>query len=134
MSRNIEVRLDQETVVVLQDGRPLRPGARVNLSAAELAVMVRDHTLAGVEAGRQATAALLQATADTAAQAGIQAGAKAGVEAGARYALANSRVRRTVERDADGKIVGSIESREPLPSPPSTEKKPASKQIGFRPR
>jgi hypothetical protein len=65
----------------------------------------------------QAGAKVVRATAAAAAQAGVRAGAKAGVDAGARYGaqhvLQNSRIRRTVERDEQGRITGTIESREP---------------------
>lgn len=141
--RNIEVRAHQGAIVVLQDGRPLAPGARVNLTAAELAVMVRDHALAGIvaerEAGSKPTAELIQATADAAAQAGAQAAAQPAFDAGARYAAEviakSTRIRRTVERDADGQITGTVEDREPLPSTeePSTQE-PARDPIGFHPR
>lgn len=62
-------------------------------------------------------------------KAGAQAGAKAGVKAGAQYVVNNSRVRRTVERDSEGRIMGSIEDRVfEQPTPPAAEK-----VIGFRP-
>ena len=138
MTRNIEVRESGGFLQVLLDGAPVRPGARVSLSAAELAILVRDHTWAGVEADRQAsskaTAALTQAVADAAAQAGAKSVAQPAFDAGVRYAAQaiakSTRIRRTVERDANGQITGSVETREPMPS---TEK-PASKPIGFRPR
>ena len=36
----IEIQEHRGSVVVVEDGRPLRPGARVSMTAAELAVMV----------------------------------------------------------------------------------------------
>ena len=124
----IEIRFDPEAVAVLQDGLALSPSARVTMTAAELAVLVRDWAWVGVEAGRRVgskatanvAAGLLQATADATYRAGAQAGARlgaeAGVAAGADYAIANSRVRRELERDADGRVVASVESREPIPT------------------
>ena len=118
MSGKIEVRLDQEYVLVVQDGRTLSPGARVTMTAAELAVMVRDYVAAERQAG----------------SARIQAAAQAGVQAGADYALQHTRKRRTIERNPGGQIVALVDSREPLPSPPKPAEKPAREPMGFRPR
>jgi hypothetical protein len=54
-----------------------------------------------------------------------------GQQQGAKYALANSRVRKTVERDEQDRIVAVIEDRVPA-SPEPTGKQP----VGFhrRPR
>ena len=131
MSRKIEVRLDQEYVQVVQDGRTLSPATRVTMTAAELAVMVRDHALASHQAGAQATA---QPAFDAGVRHAAKAYAEAGVKAGAEYVLANTRVRRSIERDPDGKVIGSIEVREPLPSPAKPAEKPAREPMGFRPR
>ena len=118
MSRNIEVRLDQEYVVVLQDGRTLSPGARISMTAAELAIMVRDYVAAERQVG----------------SARIQAAAQAAVQAGADYALQNTRRRRTIERNPGGQIVALVDSREALPSTAKPAEKQTSKPIGFRPR
>ena len=131
MSRKIEVRLDQEYVHVVEDGRTLSPAARVTMTAAELAIMVRDHALASHQAGAQATA---QPAFDAGVKYAAKAYAEAGVKAGAEYVLANTRVRRSIERDPDGKVIGSVETREPLPSTAQPAEKPARKPMGFHPR
>ena len=135
MSRQVEVRLHDGGLWLHIDGRPVQPGAKVTLNAAEIATLARDHLWAGVQAGGAAArrhSAVERAAADAEAiqaaervvnavtAAGVRAGAAAGVTAGARYALQNTRVRRTVERDANGQITGTVEIREPLP----TERKP----------
>jgi hypothetical protein len=128
MSRKVEVRLHTDGSLWLWvDGREMQPSHQVTLTAAEIAILARDHLWAGVRAGGVAarkhaggqgasTSRLVQ----SAAVAGVKAGAKAVApkvfEAGARYALQNSRLRRTVERDANGQIVGTVESREPIPT------------------
>jgi hypothetical protein len=128
MTRKVEVRLHTDGSLWLWvDGREMQPSHKVTLTAAEIAILARDHLWAGVEIGGVAarkqharqqgasTSRLVQ----SAAVAGVKAGAKAVApkvfEAGARYVLQNSRLRRTVERDADGTITGTVESREPIP-------------------
>jgi hypothetical protein len=66
-----------------------------------------------IQAGSKAGA---QAGFDAGMKVGAKAGAVEGVQAGARYVLKNSRVHRSVERDEEGRIIGSIETREPRES------------------
>ena len=115
-------------------GNPVPDDQRVVMTAADLARTVAGYTTAAIAAerrsGSESTAELLQATADAAAQATAQPAFDAGVKYAAAEIMARSRVRRTVERDANGQITGMVDVREPLPPPQEPEREP----MGFRPR
>ena len=130
----VAFRPDGSSYMVDEVGNPVPDDQRVVLTAADLARTVAGYTTAAIaaerRAGSESTAELLQATADAAAQATAQPAFDAGVKYAAAEIMAKSRVRRTVERDADGNVIGSIETREPLPPPPEPVREP----MGFRPR
>lgn len=119
------VRADGTFCMVDTLGQSMPDDTKIVVTAGALAQHLANSAVRGVRLGMahpqqrdipdaavvDAVGRVLQAAAD----AGVKAGAKAGVQAGAQYVLANSRVRRTVERDASGQIVGTIEVREPVP-------------------
>ena len=131
-TRDIDIRVDDhDRLLVVVDGRAVPPGARVTLTAEQLALFAREYAWAGIAAGRKAgteataTAALragaaaIRATVDAAVQAGAQATGQRAFDAGVRYAAhaiaSTSVVRRRVERDASGQVVGTVEYRAPRP-------------------
>ena len=130
----VAFRPDGSSYMVDEVGNPVPDGQRIVLTAADLARTVAGYVAAERQAGSESTAALLQATADAAAQATAQAAFVAGQRHAVAEVMAKSRVRRTVERDADGKVIGSIETREPLPEKPEKPEEPAREPMGFRPR
>ena len=100
----IDVRPDGSVGLQDTSGRPLPDDTKIVLSAIDQAKLLASYAEAGIQIGRY-----------LGSKAGMQAGAEAGVKAGARYVFDTTRIRRDVVRDADGKIVASVESREPLP-------------------
>ena len=116
-------------------GKPIADQAPIVSTAGEIASVLGSYTAAGYEIGRkvgtkaaaQVGARLLQETvaaANESAAKAATAGAQAGVTAGARWAIANSRVRRKVVRDPSGLVTGTVEVREPDPvtAPPRTRR------------
>jgi hypothetical protein len=107
-------------------GQPVPAGLKIVLTAAELAEQLAYHAAVGLgtglKHGREAgigvgAAAGAQAGVKAGAQAGVIAGTKVGAQAGVKlgidHALRSTRVRRRIERDPNGQIVGSIEERVP---------------------
>ena len=127
----VAFRPDGSSYMVDEVGNPVPGDQRVVLTAADLARTVASYTSAAIAAERQAssetTAELLQRTADAAAQAAAQPSFDAGVKHAVHELMNKTRVRRTVERDANGQITGMVDVREPLPTEPE-------KRIGFRKR
>ena len=75
--------------------------------------------------GRHPASAAYQAGPTDGATAGAKAVAgpavAAGIEAGGKYVLANSVVRRSIERDDTGQITGTIEERVPVKQPEAAQ-------------
>lgn len=129
-------RPDGSVGLVDERGKPIRAKQRIVITAGDMERALIQHAQTGIAVGRRLGAEEMQKVAAqtvpqlvrATGQAYAKAGAQAGVNAGASYVMANSRVRRRIERDAKGQVVATVEEREPVPAadPPK-----AKKPMGF---
>jgi hypothetical protein len=127
-------RPDGSVGLVDERGKPIPGKQRIVITAGDMERALIQLAQTAIAVGRQLGAEDMQkVAAQTIPQlmratsvAYAKAGAEAGVKVGARYVMEHSTLRRKVERDAKGRITGTIEERVPIS--PTSDKRP----IGFR--
>ena len=116
LASGLAKRADGTLGIVDTLGNQMADDVKIVVTAGQLAQHLANYVEAGRQAGSESTAALVQVAVDAAAQATAQAAFDAGTKYAAAEIMAKSRVRRKVERDANGQITGIVDVREPIPS------------------